>query len=279
MNEESIQKKEQDEDGLSDNELIEKAEHEAAEERLLVAARLLGKVKNQQLLLDSHKNVIRKAKILQNVIDEHLKPPEEGWNKQGESHGARDTIIYYKVEEYSKLTCRIETPIESSLVVPMLSVFEESDLYEEWMPKWNFPFKMGVRQSKKLKEQPGRGAQVIQVTVDMPYPLSDREIVFDTFAVDSIEEQHLIAMKGMSLDVGAEDGVVEPPESGIKRMDFEAGFVFRKCPEDHPCLKNSKHRYPDGEHLLLLSLTQYANAHLNYVPQSLINFGTRTALG
>ena len=42
----------------------------------------------------------------------------------------------------------------------------------------------------------------------------------------------------------------------------------------------SKHnpKYPKEEQLLLLSLTQYTNAHVKYVPQSFINFCTRTAL-
>lgn len=208
-------------------------------------------------------------------------PAEEDteWKKQAESHGNRDTIIYYKVEGHSKLICRIETPIEASLLVPLMAVFNESELYETWMPQFKFPFKMGVRKSDKLKEQPGRGAQVIKVTIDMPFPVADREVVFDTFAVDAIDELSLISMKGTSLDVGAEDGLVPPPEPGIKRIDFDCGWVIRRCPDDHPCLQKSKHKYPEGEHLILLSLTQFVDAHVNWVPQSLINFCTRTALG
>ena len=268
---------------LDDAELIRQADLEIAGERLLVAARLLQQVqKKEDLLTEHHKVVIHKAQLVQETIDIHLQPPtkEEGWKKQTESHGNRDTIIDYKVEGSSKLTCRIETPIESSLLVPLLAVFNESDLYQSWMPQFRIPFKLGVRESKKLRDQPGRGAQVVHVTVDMPFPVADRDLVYETWAVDAIDELDLISMKGVSLHSGAStEGLdVPPPLPGIKRIDFDAGFVIRLCPPDHPCLKNSKHKYPEDEHLLLLSLTQYVNAHVDYIPQSLINFCTRTAL-
>ena len=271
---------------LDDAELIHQANIEIEGERLLVAARLLRQVKEADALTDHHKAVIHKAKLIQDTIDIHLQPPtiDEGWKKQTESHGNRDTIIYYKVEDSSKLTCRIETPIESSLLVPLLAVFNETELYDTWMPKFRIPFKLGVRESKKLQDQPGRGAQVVHITVDMPFPITDRDLVYDTFAVDAIDELALISMKAVSLNTDNETGlaenglVVPPPEPGTKRIDFEAGFVIRQCPPDHPCLKNSKHKYPEDEHLLMLSLTQHVNAHVDWVPQSVINFCTRTAL-
>jgi hypothetical protein len=278
MEDEKKEEEEEEADSRSDEELIGLADEEAEGERYLVAARLLRKVKNKELLQPVHHNIVRKAGITADVIEEHLKPPEQGWKKQGESHGHRDTIIYYKVEEHSKLTCRIETPIEGSLLVPLLATMTESELYHTWMPKWTFPFKMGVRDSQKLKDLPGRGAQVTQVTVDMPFPVADREVVYEAWAIDAIDELNLISMKGVSLEVGAEDGIVQPPEPGVKRITFDVGWVIRKCPEDHPCLTKSKHKYPEGEHLLLLSLTQFVDAHVKYVPQALINFSTRTAL-
>ncbi|CAB9501105.1 expressed unknown protein [Seminavis robusta] len=265
---------------MSDEELIRQANVEIEEERLLVAARLLRQVEKQESLTPGHCRVMEQAQVIQNVIDVHLKPAQDDptWKKQTESHGHWDTLIYYKVEEHSKLTCRIETPIEASLLVPLLAVFNESELYDQWMPKFRFPIKMGVRQSLKLTDRPGRGAQVCQVTVDMPFPISDREVVYDVYAVDAIEELSLISMKGTSLQVGDADGAVAEPEPGIKRIEFEVGWVIRQCPKDHPSLQNSKHEYAENEPVLLLSLTQFADAHVNYVPVSIINFVTRTAL-
>lgn len=282
-------------------ELIRQADHAISQEQLLVAARLLRQLSSDaqsssssSLLTKEHHTVLKKATITENVISTHLKPPvlDAGWKKQTEVHGNRDTIIYYKVDDddCSKLTCRIETPIEASLLVPLMAVFNESELYETWMPRFNVwpAAKVGVRESKKLQDQPARGAQVVQVTVDMPRPfISDREVVFESYAVDDIDAQGLIFLKGTSLEVGDhyyhhddkdESLHVPPPLPGIKRLDFECGWVIRRCPDDHPALRKSKHKYPAKEHLLLLSLTQYVNAYVDWVPQWLINFFTRTAL-
>lgn len=265
-------------ESLSDEALISQANVDIEAERLLSAARLLEKVEKKDLLTADHQEVMKRAKTIRDIVDVHMKSAEEDttWKKQGESHGNRDTIIYYKVEQ-SQLTCRIETPIEASLLLPLLAVCNESELYEKWMPKWRIP-KIGVRGSKKLKEFKSRGSQIVQVTLDMPFPISDREVVYETYAVDAMDELSLIAMKGTSLNVGDKDGIVPPPDPGIKRIDFDVGWVIRQCPEDHPCLKNSEHKYPEDEHLLLVSLTMFTDAHVNYVPMSLINFTTRTAL-
>jgi hypothetical protein len=73
-----------------------------------------------------------------------------------------DTLLYYKVHDSSSaISCRIDSTLDESLLVPLLSVFNESDLYSTWMPSWRHP-KLGVRKSEKLKEM-GRGHQVIQV--------------------------------------------------------------------------------------------------------------------
>ena len=263
----------------SDEELIRQADEEIGHERLLVAARFLEKVKNQDLLTKKHHTVIENAKRIQAIIDVHMVPAEEDstWKKQAESHGNRDTMVYYRMDGL-KLTSRIETPIESSLLVPLLATCNECELYQDWMPRWRIPFKMGVRESGKLKQLPARGAHVFQVTVDMPFPITDRQVVAETLACDAIDELGLIVMSGKSLEVGAEDGLVHPPDPGIKRIDFDVGWVIRKCPADHPCLKKSKHKYPEGEHLLLVGVTMAVDAHVSYVPQAFINFSTRTAL-
>jgi len=101
-------------------------------ERLLVAGRLLRQVKEVTSLTSLHKAVMKKAEIAQQVIDVHTKPAhgDPTWKKQSETHGNRDTLIYYKVEGRSRLTCRIETPIEASLLVPLLAVCNESQIYD-----------------------------------------------------------------------------------------------------------------------------------------------------
>lgn len=269
---------------MSDEELIIQADEAIEGERLLVAGRLLRQVKEESSLTPFHQAVMKKAEIAQQVIDVHIKPAHDDptWKRQSEMHGDRDTIIYYKMEGRSKLTCRIETPIETSLLVPLLAVCNESEIYDTWMPRWTFPVKLGVRQSIKLADLRGRGEQVVQVTVDMPFPIANREVVYSTTAVDAIDELGIIAVTALSLEEGmpiqqsADQPQVPPPEKDITRIDYESSFTFRRCPPDHPCLKESKHK---GESLILVTVTMFTDAHVGYVPLSVINFTTRVALG
>jgi predicted transcriptional regulator len=181
-----------------DDMLIQKAEEEASEERLLNAERLLKRVKNQDLLTPKHHEIIRWANRTEASMKELLQPPDRedsSWTRQSESHGDRDFFVYYRIEkESNKLTCRIESAVESSLLVPVISVFNESDLYKTWMPSWKRPIKLGYRETKMLKES-GRGNQVIQVIVDMPKWFSTRETIFHAVAVDVIEESGAIAIQ------------------------------------------------------------------------------------
>lgn len=270
----------------NDLDLIRQAEEVIKDDRLLVAARLLRRVKVQTLLNALHHDVLYKAQLLEEVIALHLQPPSQDrpWKKQSESHGHRDTIIHYQFQEMDKsqLKFRIETPIESSLLVPLLAIMNESELYDTWMPQFKFPVKAGVRQSHKLCDKPiSRGAQIVQLVFDSPFPWNDREVIFETWGtncVDDDENPNLFACTGISLNVGAENGLVQAPAKGVTRVDLNFGMVIRPCPPDHPCLAKSKHKYPEGEHLLLFSLTQQMNYHVKMVPLSLINFVTRTMM-
>jgi hypothetical protein len=184
---------------------------------------------------------------------------------------------------------RIETPIESSLLNPLLAVFNESELYTTWMPSFRFP-RLGVQLSEKMQET-GRGNQVIRVRLAMPLPFYDRECIQHAIAIDDIENEAggaddadddacsciLIVVK--SLDEGmAADGLVIPAAAKrVRRVDFDAGIVIRPCPGDHPVLAKSKNHY-DGQELLLVQVTQTMDAHVSGVPMALINFFTRTVL-
>lgn len=105
---------------------------------------------------------IRFLMCRRNAVGDLLSAPGDDWIKQGESHSKNgDFTIYYKVEDGARLTCRIESPIPTSHLVPLLSVLNESELYEEWIPTFHRPFKMGVTSSKQLATF-SRGHQVIQ---------------------------------------------------------------------------------------------------------------------
>lgn len=259
--------------------LIAEAEKQYGVERLLVAANLLRQVQDKSLLQKEHHSMIRWADATEEGMKDLLQPPtnaDSSWKKQSESHGNRDFFVYYQVSETNKLYCRIDSVIESSLLVPILSVFNESDLYSTWMPSWKKPFKLGVEETKKLKES-GRGNQIIQVVVNMAYPFSTREVIQHAIAVDVIDEEGAIAIHVVS-ETHEDDPVIPEVPPRVVRIDFDASILIRGCPADHPLLAKSKNKYPDGEALILMSLKNSVDAHVSGVPVSLINFVTRTVL-
>jgi hypothetical protein len=161
-----------------DMQLLQKAETHVAEEQLLQAARLFRQISNQALLTHRHRRVLDMAIECEKVVTDLLGDPDKTWTKQSESHGNWDTRVYYKVHQVQKrhvIVARIESPIPSDLLVPLLSVLNESDLYSSWMPSWKHP-KLGVESSQKLRDF-GRGNQVIAVRVRMPLLFSDRESI------------------------------------------------------------------------------------------------------
>ncbi len=218
---------------------------------------------------------------------ELLTPPQEEWTKQGESHGQHDFTIYYKVEDASRLTCRIESPIPHSLLVPLLSVLNESALYHTWIPSWRTPFKLGVQESNQLLHD-NRGHQVIQVSVSVPWPMKPREALFSVQAVDEIDANGLIIAKMTSIGNTDEGEVVKKclpsnfiipqPTDGMERCDFGGIVIFRHCPSDHPNYKATRTKFPDGD-LILTQFMMNFDAKMTMVPKSMINFVTRTALG
>lgn len=270
----------------SDVELLQQAEAKATEECYLETGQLLKQVSDKSLLTDYHKHLLeiaeRGAKVKQELFQAF---DEGGWQKQGEIHGHRDTCIYYKVNDNASLVVRIETPIESSLLNPLLAVFNETDLYASWMPSFKFP-RLGVSVSEKMKEF-GRGHQVVRVRIAMPFPFDDRECIQHAVAIDSIEggatqdgEDGCIVIAVKSVDEGeCVNGLEIPaPDRHVRRVDFEAGIVVRPCPSDHPALQKSHNTY-EGEKLLLVQVTQRMDAHVAGVPMSMINFFTRVVLG
>jgi hypothetical protein len=113
-----------------------------------------------------------------------LKSPLDGWTRQrsmtksvsgvmlsafarGASSSttarrAPETRIYYKCDDERTLSVRVETVIARDLLVPLLSVLNESELYSEWLPRWTTPTRLGVRSSEKVA-QVGRCSQLVVI--------------------------------------------------------------------------------------------------------------------
>jgi hypothetical protein len=265
---------------MSDEDLLVAGTRLCLEDALLPGVRLLRQVKDMSLLLtDQIQEFFRRADLMENLRADLTAPASDGWTKQSEVHGElTNFIVYFKIEEGGKLKCRIESVIEASLYVPFLATMNETDLYETWFPRWRFPFRVGLSKSKKLK-QSGRVEQVVQLSVDLPFPLHKREIVFWGFAEEDCEANLNSAAKLVSVDEGFDNGLVPPAEPGVVRMELESEFLFRQCPDDHPALQKSKVNYPEGEKLILLTFVLFVDPKISFVPHAFMNFATRTAMG
>lgn len=264
--------------------LIQGAEKLFAVERLLNAAELLEQVEHKSLLQDRHHMMLHWAVAVRQGMEDLLKDPEDKtkaeenpWKKQSETHGHRDFLVYYQMTAQNQLISRIDCAIESSLLIPILAVFNESDLYSTWMPSWKKPIELGISKTRKLKES-GRGNQIIQVTTSLAWPFYDRDLIMHVMAVDVIDEQQCIVIHAMS-ESHEDDPVIPEPVAKQIRIDFVCSILIRACPPEHLCLAKSKHEYPEGEELILFSLEMKADPHIGALPQSLQNFVTRTVIG
>ena len=227
--------------------------------------------------------------VARHAVGDLLSPPrdcdDDCWIKQGELQGF---TIYYKIEDGAKLTCRIESPIPTSHLVPLLSVLNESELYETWIPSFHRPFKLGVTSSKQLATF-SRGHQVIQVQCSVPYPISPREALFDVVAVDDIDANGFIIAKMTTITQEMANnnlpGNFQFPgvTASFERCDFEGAVLFRACPADHPNYASAQQKFQmhngNDNDLILTTFAFSFDAKLRYIPQSLINFITREALG
>lgn len=234
---------------VEEDPLFQQVELLYSQEKLLEAARLLRTLlhNNSSKRTERHKHILTAAQEMEDAIADIVGPPNALWNRQGTSASCdRPTVIYTKFDDNWKLTCRIETPIEASLLVPLLSVLNETDLYDTWIPSWRFP-KIGVSQSTKLHHT-GKANQLLQIVCDVPWPLRTREVIVQATAVDEIDEQGYIVIR---LNTVEEHPAVHEKEPDIVRVDFEGAVLFRACPLDHELRVNMKNE--TGEPLVLVS--------------------------
>ncbi|GAX18065.1 hypothetical protein FisN_25Hh040 [Fistulifera solaris] len=292
------------------------------EEKLLEAARLLRtflqeESKSFHHLNDRYRHILTEAQEMENAIADIVGPPSDQWNRQSSSSSGggkyrRPTVIYTKFDPDWKLTCRIETPIEASLLVPLLSVLNETDLYDTWIPSWRFP-KIGVSRSQKLHHS-GKANQLVQIVCDVPWPLRTREVIVQATAVDEIDERGYIVIRlnTLSKQQEQEHPAVHEKDPEVVRVDFEGAILFRACPLDHELRNNIDPNDPlareplvlvsfkmyvplissvgvshplsnafafSSYHLLHLFLRRFLDSKFTAVPTSLVNFCTKTVIG
>ena len=119
------------------------------------------------------------------------------------------------------------------MLVPFLSVLNESELYASWLPNWSVP-RFRVRRSEKLAQR-GRVSQVVLVTVDLPWPFSAREVVLDACGVDDIDATGdicvLVRALGEDANGGAGDDATRITRLEKEGTDASTTFVVPSVDE------------------------------------------------
>ena len=126
---------------------LDRANILAKDDKLLLAAYTLHGIDNRHLQ-PLHHDILREAALFKELLRDNTTYLDEnnnhgGWIKQGQHHGRHNFSIYYKLNNNNnnnkssssgggggqELSCRLETVIHSDLLVPLLSVLNESELY------------------------------------------------------------------------------------------------------------------------------------------------------
>ncbi len=231
-----------------------------------------------------------------------LKSPLEGWTRQrsmtksvsgamlsafargasststSTARRAPETRIYYKCDDERTLSVRVETVIERDLLVPLLSVLNESELYSEWLPRWTTPTRLGVRSSEKVA-QVGRCSQLVVITCDAPWPLETRQVVLDARAFDDMETSGDIGVLLRTRDCEDDDRVPpKPTDEDVTRIDVDGAFLFRRVPDGWDRVEGEE-ACDVARDDMLTTFGFTVDPKLEYIPTWLLNFIVRTVIG
>jgi len=228
----------------------------ADEERLLDAYRELKKVKEDDLTKEE-KERMKLAEVCQANIDLMKKDIDPNWNDLGEStSNYRYQRMAYKVETQPvRVDMQIESPVEESLILPLMATLNEVDLYPSWFPNWTRPAKFRVVRAETLKKL-GKCSQVFTVRTEAP--LATVEFYVNATVVDDTDSSKELVVNLEALEPGAFDGLVPPKEEKINRALLSGGLMFRKCPEEmveRSKALRSKSKKANEEKIVLMTLS------------------------
>ena len=286
---------------------LDRANTLAKDDKILLAAHVLQGIDDVHLQ-PVHHDILKEAAILKRLLKDNTTNIDESdnsnsdWIKQGNHNGKHNFSIYYKLlnndPKGQELSCRLDTIIPHTLLVPILSVLNESELYQTWLPCWSVP-KLKVVKSEKLR-QTGRCSQVVNVETEVPWPLSSRQVILKAVACDNIDSYSeeddeaisvnktqclgkdggriIIRLQSLDCDDNIQEGLDIPPiKTGTVRMRVAGGFTIEKCPPTHPSLKDAAKS--SEEDLVLITFTFTVDPQLAIIPKQFINFFLRTAIG
>jgi hypothetical protein len=259
--------------------LAKEAERLYDDDKVDQAAKILRSLEDH-LLEEKHHAMVMRANEAEELVKNLTASPDDGdWHDNGIiSQGKFPTRILHRLEQGEKLLqlrARCETPIKKDFLEPLLSVLNETQLYKTWLPSFKVP-RFEIRECEKLK-QAGKLTQIVFVIMDLPWPMAPREMALHAAAFDNIDEKGQIGIKLKTIS-SEDDEVVPELDPKNARVDLDGGFLFEKCPKDHPCMEFME-KDSDGEEMMLVTFSTVINPNLKYLPQSFLNFLVKTALG
>lgn len=202
---------------------------------------------------------------------ENFETEEKSWIKKGDN--LRDTIVYYNFDVSTNiLDLRVDSSVERSLLLPILAVLNESDLYKTWLPSWSFPVRFGATETNKLTEK-GKVSQLLHVRVDIPWPLKPRDAMIGAFGFEDIDANGDLVIKVNSCktgDVFLGMTVPAPDDPSIRRSKFSGGFLFRKDPNPFP--EGFEKEEGDEDERVLVRFTFEIDPQFSYIPQWFLDF-------
>ena len=273
---------------------LETATTLASDHKLLLSARLLQGIADEHLQT-IHRDIIREAELFNNLIRDNA-ATLDGWTKQGERTGRHNFTIHYKMNDKPPLgrdlSVRIESVVHSDLLVPIISVLNESELYSSFLPNWTVP-KLRVSKSEKLQQR-GRCSQIVNIETEVPWPLAMRQVIIKAVAIDDLDRQDgdvssgriVIRLQSLDTDTNNKEGYEVPPTiRGAVRVKVKGGFIIEKVATDHPLVSHALQYYRKSkkdtskEDLVSVTLSFCVDPQLSSVPKPFIDFFVRQAIG
>nr|PUA85133.1 putative START-2 domain protein [Toxoplasma gondii TgCATBr9] len=198
--------------------------------------------------------------LLERVMQQPLHPLVTGRKPNAWHHSVEEEDMRVFVRNYADnrelLTFRIEGDVEAPLEA-ILSVLNEVDLFKTWVPYFSRPVKLGLRDV--VGTSLGRVDQLVQFHVDFPWPLSNRDALFEVWAVDDFERNSQIAVKMTTLDHESPSPrhrvPVTQPAEGVERMCVDGNLVI----------------IPRGSNASFLRLLWHTNCRM-HVPMKMVEF-------
>ncbi|KFH00699.1 putative START-1 domain protein [Toxoplasma gondii VAND] len=138
-----------------------------------------------------------------------------------------------KYHHSSLLSFRIDGLVDTPLVV-VLSVLNEMDMFTDWVPSYNFPVRLGLKDAIRVA-QFGRVDQLDIFKIAFPWPVNDRDACLSIWSADDLDATGSYFVRMTSCEAGEKlQGVTVPaPERGTERLHCDGALVL------HPLSPNS----------------------------------------